>query len=434
MMIQLKRNYFGKVAPSTDQSENPFIIRLPCRSMYVNLGFDPDPEQFIIASFHLESENVLKCAGFLAAESSVGTWTELTTMKNRIEKLKAVVFRKEGNFIQVAYPLELFEYGNIPLLLSDVAGNIFGLEYVSRLKLLDLDFPKDYISSFPGPLYGIEGVRSILKTGKRPHVGTIIKPKMGLNPEETAGVAFDAYTGGCDFVKDDENLSDQKFCPFEERVVRVLEAADKAGEETGEKKMYAPNVTSPQFMERAQFVKDHGGACIMIDVLTAGFTAVQLLRSTGMVIHGHRAMHAAVTRDPRHGIEMVVFAKLARLAGVDQLHIGAAVGKMKGSKKEIQKIRDAITEDIGLKRVFPVASGGLYPGVVPELLEFMGNDVIIQAGGGIHGHPDGTYCGAKAMRQAVDAGMKKISLTKYAEEHGELKKALEKWGSSRVRE
>jgi ribulose-bisphosphate carboxylase large chain len=397
--------------------------------MYVDLDFEPDSKKYIIASFHLEAENVLKCAEFLAAESSIGTWTELTTMKKRIEKLKALVFKHKNNFVQVAYPIELFEEGNIPLLLSDVAGNIFGLEYVSKLRLLDLEFPPEFVRSFPGPFYGIKGVRTILRTGRRPHVGTIIKPKMGLNPKETAEVAYRAYTGGCDFVKDDENLSDQKFCPFEERVIQVLESKDRAEEETSEPKMYAPNVTSPDFMKRAQFVKDHGGRCVMLDILTAGFTALQMVREMGMVIHGHRAMHAALTRDLRHGVAMIVIAKLARLAGVDQLHIGAAVGKMEGDKKEIQQIQNAITADIGLNQVFPVASGGLYPGVVPELLEFMGNNVIVQAGGGIHGHPDGTLAGAKAMRQAVDACLKKVSLTEYAQDHEELRKALEKWGS-----
>jgi ribulose-bisphosphate carboxylase large chain len=398
--------------------------------MFVDLDFNPDPDQNIIASFYLEAPDVMQGAHSLAAESSVGTWTDITTMKARIKKLGATVFERDKNFIKVAYPLELFEKGNIPLLLSDVAGNVFGLAYLDNLRLLDLEFPREYIESFPGPAHGIAGVREILHTETRPHVGTIIKPKMGLNPEETAEVAYQAFTGGCDFVKDDENLSNQDFCPFTERVTKVLESVDKAEEETGEPKMYAPNVTSPDFLEKAQFVKDQGGKCVMLDIVTAGFTALQMLREMKMVIHGHRAMHAAFTRNVHHGIKMIVIAKIARLSGVDQLHIGAAVGKMEGGKEEIQHIRDAIIEDIGIKSVFPVASGGLHPGVVPQLLEFMGTDVIIQAGGGIHGHPDGTFSGAKAMRQAVDAALNKIPLTEYAKDHEELKKAVDMWGTS----
>lgn len=398
--------------------------------MFVDLDSKPDPEKNIIASFHLEAPDIMQGAHSLAAESSVGTWTEITTMKKRIKKLGATVFERNKTFIKVAYPLGLFENGNIPLLLSDVAGNIFGLGYLDNLRLLNLEFPAEYIKSFPGPAHGITGVRKILGTTTRPHVGTIIKPKMGLNPEETAEVAYKAFTGGCDFVKDDENLSNQNFCPFKERIIKVLESVDKAKQETGEQKMYAPNVTSPDFLERAQFVKDHGGKCVMLDIVTAGFTALQMLREMGMVIHSHRAMHAAFTRNPRHGIKMIVIAKIARLSGADQLHIGAAVGKMEGEKEEIQHIRDAVTEDIGIKSVFPVASGGLHPGVIPQLVEFMGTDIIVQAGGGIHGHPDGTFSGARAMRQAVDTTLENMSLSEYSETHEELKKALDKWGTS----
>ncbi len=81
-----------------------------------------------------------------------------------------------------------------------------------------------------------------------------------------------------------------------------------------------------------------------------------------------------------------------------------------------------------MKPVFAVCSGGVYPGVVPPLIKAMGNNIVIQAGGGCHGHPDGTKHGARAMRQAVEASMKGIDLEKYAEDHLELHKAIWKWG------
>jgi len=80
-----------------------------------------------------------------------------------------------------------------------------------------------------------------------------------------------------------------------------------------------------------------------------------------------------------------------------------------------------------IKPVFAVASGGVHPGIVDNIIGFMGKDVVIQAGGGIHGHPNGTVSGAKAMRQAVDATLKGISLKTYAKTHEELRLALEKW-------
>jgi ribulose-bisphosphate carboxylase large chain len=141
-------------------------------------------------------------------------------------------------------------------------------------------------------------------------------------------------------------------------------------------------------------------------------------------------MHAAFTRNKKHGISMLALARLCRLVGMDQLHIGTAVGKMEGGKSEVMEIRDAVVEDMfGAKTVFPVSSGGLHPGKVPPLIDFMGADVIIQAGGGVHGHPKGTRVGATAMRQAVDAALEGTTLQQYAKKHPELAGALRKWGT-----
>jgi ribulose-bisphosphate carboxylase large chain len=140
----------------------------------------------------------------------------------------------------------------------------------------------------------------------------------------------------------------------------------------------------------------------MVDILTVGFSALQTLRNQdfNLVIHAHRAGHAAMTKDSKHGIAMPVLARLARVIGVDQLHVGAAIGKMSEGREEVEKNTETLKEGLGeMKKVFPVASGGVYPRLVPDLIEFFGNDFICQAGGGIHGHPDGTVNGAMAMRQ-----------------------------------
>ena len=398
----------------------------------------PDPEANIIATFYCEAEDALNAAQAIAAESSIGTWTELSTMKPRIkETLAAKVFRleKKQKLVYIAYPLGLFEPGNVPQLLSDLAGNVFGMKEVENLRLLDLEMPKEYAKSFAGPGIGLEGVRKMLGTSKsrRPHWGTIVKPKVGLNPTENAKVAYEAWVGGVDFVKDDENLSSQRFSPFEERVVKALEAKDRAQSETGEKKMYAPNITAEtrEMLNRADFVKSHGGNCIMVDIITAGFSALQTVRDADfkLPIHAHRAMYAAFARNPRHGISMLVLAKLSRLIGVDQLHTGAIVGKMEGSKKDVVDINGWLRgEWLGFKPVFPVASGGIDPVRVPALLDIAGTELVINAGGGIHGHPQGTRAGARALRQSYDAWKAGIPLGEYAKTHKELAGALQKWG------
>lgn len=400
---------------------------------FIDLTYKPK-ETDLICTFYVEPEGISlkEAAGGVAAESSVGTWTELTTEKPYVKRFAAHVFSIEGNVIKIAYPIELFEPSNMPNVLSSVAGNVFGLKALKNLRLLDIEFPNQLLNSFKGPAFGIAGIRKLLKIPKRPLVGTIIKPKLGLETKDHAKVAYEAWLGGCDVVKDDENLSSQSFNPFEERLAQTLESRDKAQEETNERKVYMINVTAEtqMMLKRAQAVVDQGGEYIMVDILTCGWSALQTLRDQNfkLVIHAHRAGHAAFTKNPLHGIAMKPIATVGRIIGVDQLHVGTVVGKMSETKAEVVENIGACKAEMGiLKPVLPVASGGLHPRLVPALMETFGNDFVIQAGGGIHGHPDGTVAGAKAMRQAVDATLYGKTLEEYAKTHKELALALKQW-------
>jgi ribulose-bisphosphate carboxylase large chain len=400
---------------------------------FVDSKYKP-AETDLICTFYVEPEGISlkEAAGGVAAESSIGTWTELTTTEPYMAKLAAHVFSIEGNTVKIAYPIELFEQGNMPNILSSVAGNVFGLKALKNLRLNDLELPAKLVKSFKGPQFGIQGIRKLLKVPERPLVGTIIKPKLGLKTRDHAKVAYEAWAGGCDIVKDDENLSSQKFNPFEERIVETLEGRDKAEKETGERKVYMANITAETetMLKRAEYVLDHGGEYVMVDILTCGWSALQTLRDQNfkLVIHAHRAGHAAFTKNPKHGISMRAIAKVARVIGVDQLHVGTIVGKMSETETEVLENIDALkTEMAGLKPALPVASGGLHPKLVPALMKYFGRDFVIQAGGGIHGHTDGTFAGATAMRQAVDATLQDKTLEEYAETHKELKVALKLW-------
>lgn len=405
---------------------------------YVNLDYTPT-DRDLICEYYIEPHDIPfeEACERITAESSVGTWTDLKTMKQEIaETLKPNVFSidKERKIARIAYPQDLFEAGNMPQILSSLAGNIFGVKDAENLRFLDIQFPRLIVDSFKGPRFGIEGIRKLTGVKDRPFTGTIIKPKLGLNEKEHAKVAYEAWTGGVDIVKDDENLSSMRFNRFEDRIKETLRLRDKVEGETGEKKIYMPNVTAEtrEMLRRAEIVDAEGGEYMMIDILTSGWSALQTLRDEGpeLVIHAHRAGHAAFTRNKRHGISMTVIAKVARLIGVDQLHIGTfGVGKMTGGPEEDLEYRNALTEDMGKKAVLPVASGGLHPGGVEKLLKISGMDIVIQMGGGIHGHPDGTVRGAMAARQAVDAFVEDISLEDYSKMHKELKEALEMWGT-----
>ncbi len=405
---------------------------------FVDLDYEPRDTD-IIAEFYVEpSENISieEAAGRVASESSVGTWTTLSMLPSRVKRLMAKVFEIDGNTIKVAYPIELWEPGSIPQLLSGVAGNIFGMRAVKNLRLLSIQLPHEYVKNFEGPKFGIEGVRKFMQIEKRPILATVPKPKIGFDADETAKVAYEILSGGIDLLKDDENLTSLKFNKFEDRVEKVFKTIEKVENETGEKKSYLVNITGPvDVMEkRAKIVSDYGGNYIMIDIITVGWAALQYMRKIAgdlnLAIHAHRAMHASFTRNKKHGITMLVVAMLARLAGVDQIHTGAIVGKLEAEKEEVLNINRFLREEwYHIKPIFPVASGGLHPGLLPEVLKINETvDLVIQVGGGVLGHPDGPKAGAKAVRDAIDAYLEGVSLEEKAKVSKELKRALEKWG------
>ncbi len=390
------------------------------KKSFVNLHYKPYKHD-IIATYRIESKLGLEKAAIeIAAESSIGTWTKLSTLTQKtFNKLAPQIFfiDKKKKIVRIAYPIELFELGSIPQLLSALAGNVFSMKVIDNLRLEDLSLSTKYINSFEGPYYGINGIRKLMNIYKRPLIGSIIKPKVGLSAREHAKLAYDVWVNGVDVVKDDENLTDLPFNKFKNRVIEVMKLKNKAEKETGQKKIHVFNITAPMdtMLNRAKFVKKMGGRCVMVDLVSVGLDNVQVLRrqNLGLIIHGHRAGHSMFSRNPRHGMSMLVVAKLARLAGIDQLHTGTVVGKMDGSKEEVIEINYAIKEDFGInkalredwkkiKPTLPIASGGLYPGLTKKLIDILGNDLIINYGGGIHGHPHGSIAGARACLQSIE--------------------------------
>jgi ribulose-bisphosphate carboxylase large chain len=228
---------------------------------------------------------------------------------------------------RIAFPVEDFsiDIGGVPQILSVIAGNLFGLESVSKLRLEDVFFPKAIQEMYRGPKFGVDGMRKLLDRPDKPLVGTIVKPKIGLSPKDTAEYVYEAGAGGLTNSKDDETLTNQKFCPIEDRTVAVAEALDRL-ESEGHKMMHAINVSTngDRIVELAEKVQSWGAKELMVDVITCGFGAVQALAedpSIKVPIHVHRTMHGAFTRDPLHGIAMLPITKLARMCGGDALHI-----------------------------------------------------------------------------------------------------------------
>ncbi len=424
-------------------------------SDFVNWDYKPKKTD-IICLFRFEPKKgitVDEVAGRIASESSCGTWTTLPLMPKILPKLKAYSFHRNGNFLKVAYPLELFERGSIPGFLSGPAGNIFGMKAVKNLRLMDVQFPMEYMKDFRGPNYGKDAIKKIFKRKHGPITSVVPKPKLGFSSKEHAyNIGYSVWKGGIDCIKDDENLTDQNFNKFLTRVEMLTKYRNKAERETGDVKDAFINVTSRSMKEmekRIKIIYNHGFKYFMIDVVISGFTAVQtaadLAHDYGMAIHGHRAMHSMFTRNEKHGMTMLFLAKLMRMIGVDNLHIGTVIGKLEGVKAEVIATKDMMTHDVSginnlrlsqkwgkIKPALPVSSGGLHPGLLPQIFNIYGTtDIAIQAGGGTQGHPMGAEAGAKAIMQAIESYHLGIPLTDYAKNHKELRIALEKWGFTR---
>jgi ribulose-bisphosphate carboxylase large chain len=223
---------------------------------------------------------------------------------------------------------------------------------------------------------------------------------------------------------------------------------DRAEKETGDRKGAFINITADveTMKKRANTLHEHGFDYAMMDVVIVGTAGLMTMRDhlgdLGITTHAHRAMHAAFDRNPKHGMTMQFVAKEMRLLGLNQLHSGTAVGKLVGEKPEVLAVANVLREkktkamkemlleqDWGsIKSAFPVSSGGLHPGLVPDVMDIYGNDMILLVSGGIHGHPKGTRAGAKATLQAIEAWNEGVTLEQKARKSKELAQALEKWG------
>ncbi len=415
---------------------------------YIDLRYSPDRDDVVCEYlvFPIRGVSFETVAKKIASESGIGSWTTLSTLEETLfGHFSPKVFRmnKSRHTIKVAYPSGLFESNNIPQLLSVVAGNIFAMQEIKSLKLLDIEFPRSFVRNYFGPHYGISGVRYLMRVQHRPLLGAVVKPKVGLDVSSYSKIAFESWAGGCDFVSDDENLTSLPTNNFNLRVKEVLKMRALAEKATGERKAYLPNITAPyrEMIKRAKSVVAQGNEFVLVDVCSIGFSALQDLRALDLrvVLHGHRTGHGVFTKSPEHGMSMLVLAKLCRLIGVDQLQVGGIGGKegpetiSLGEEIE-QKIitqktfKHRLQEDwLNLKPIFAICSGAIHPRSVRPLIHSMGRDIIIQAGGGIHGHPLGSFAGAKAMRDAIDAEMFGALPSEYAKKSKELSIALKTW-------
>src|ERR687893_549620 len=388
---------------------------------YAEMGYwDPDYEPKdtdVLCAFRItpqEGVDAIEAAAAVAGESSTATWTVVWTdrltphehYQAKAYSVEEVQGSEPKQYIaKIAYDIDLFEEGSIANLTSSIIGNVFGFKALKALRLEDMRIPYAYLKTFPGPPHGIVQEREYLDKFGRPLLGATTKPKLGLSAKNYGRVVYEALRGGLDFTKDDENINSQPFMRWRDRYVAAMEAVARASAATGEVKGHYLNVTAATMEEmykRAEFAKELGSIIIMMD-LTVGYTAMSSMakwaRANGMILHLHRAGHATYTRQKVHGVSFRVIGKWMRMAGVDHIHAGQ----------------------------------------MHQLLHYLGEDVVLQFGGGTIGHPGGIAAGAEANRVATEAMIKARNEGKDYVEEGpdilreaakgcpELNAALEVW-------
>ncbi|MGH9118100.1 MAG: form I ribulose bisphosphate carboxylase large subunit [Acidimicrobiales bacterium] len=445
---------------------------------YKEMGYwrpDYEPKNTdILAAFRITPQPGVdpeEAGAAVAGESSTATWTVVWTdrltdherYQGKCYRVDQVPRNPEQFIARIAYDLDLFEEGSIANLTSSIIGNVFGFKALRALRLEDMRIPVAYVKTFAGPPHGIVAEREMLNKYGRPLIGCTVKPKLGLSARNYGRVVFEGLRGGLDFTKDDENINSQPFMRWRERFLYCMEAVERAQEQTGEIKGHYLNVTAAsmeEMYERAEFARELGSNIVMMD-LTVGYTAMTSMsrwaRRNGVLLHLHRAGHGTYTRQKAHGVSFRVIAKWCRLLGVDHLHAGTVVGKLEGDPDMVAGYYDTLRDNFipanprhgiyfdqdwaSMPGVMPVASGGIHAGQTHLLLHHLGEDCVLQFGGGTIGHPMGIAAGAAANRVAVEAVIKARNegrdvftegddiLRAAAKRSRELLAALDTWGS-----
>ncbi|MEQ5870805.1 ribulose 1,5-bisphosphate carboxylase [Sagittula sp. NFXS13] len=412
-------------------------------------------DEFIRVTYRIECPGSVEAmAAKIASDQSTGTFTELPGETDavrrrcaaRVESVTPLPPAQTPGFpsdapgpfnrgdVVIAYPQEAIGT-DIAALMTVTVGGVYAARGLTGVRVMDFDLPQAW-ACHPGPQFGIAGSRRLMGVTEEPMIASIIKPSLGLTPEDTAQVVAELCEAGVDFIKDDEKMMNPGYAPLRARVDAIMPVIEAHAHKTGKRVIYAFGISSAdpdQMMQAHDYVADRGGQAAVININSIGPGGMSFLRKRSrLCLHAHRNGWDILTRHPALGLEFRAYQKLWRLMGVDQFQInGIAAKYWEPDESFVRSFHDVMTPIFSeADRPLPVVCSGQWGGQAVETYQRTGQtlDLMYLGGGGIHGHPMGAAAGVRAIRQAWQAAAEGETLADKAAHSPELRAALEKWG------
>ena len=251
---------------------------------------------------------------------------------------------------------------DLPQLVNLLYGNI---SLQRGIRIAGVDWPAELLRQFPGPAFGVAGLRELTGVVGRPLLAGALKP-VGLGVRELARLAADCALGGLDLIKDDHSLADQR-----ERAVPRTGAdrgrARRAGQPADRQELplraesHRPGRSArgasgrPARRRRA---RRDGRAAAPRSRRGAG--ALRGRRGAGVALVGHPAFSGSLVA-PRQGLAPgLLFGELFRIAGCDVVIYPNAGGRFPFTLGDCRAIQRRLLAPLGgLRPAFAMVAGGI---------------------------------------------------------------------------
>jgi len=355
----------------------------------------------ILATYRIsagESESRAR-AEALAAEQSVEMPVSAIRDRRILEEVVATVesIRPHAAGLEVVLGIAPATTGNEA---SQLANMLFGnCSLQPEVELVDVQLPAGYEKAFPGPRFGIDGIRRITRAQGRALTCSALKPQ-GSSPQQLAALARTFALAGLDVIKDDHGIANQSYAPFAQRVPAVQKAVTQANQETGASTVYAPTFSGgPRALaEQARIAKECGVRLALVAPMLVGLPAfVELQVDLDIPVMAHPAFGGAARIAPP-----LLLGKLFRLLGADATIFPNHGGRFGYSRATCVSIAAAARDPWqGLRPALPVPAGGMTLDRVAEMRGVYGNDAMFLIGGGLLTAGDRLLERAREFVQAV---------------------------------